>query len=65
MRSDVLNQNSSSYGEQYKEWNIKDVTADVTLTAEDSGKLILVNPARNNNNITRYSFKGMELHYYS
>ena len=45
MRSDVLNQNSSSYGEQYKEWNIKDVTADVTLAAEDSGKLILVNPA--------------------
>ncbi len=45
MRSDVLNKNSGSYGEQYKEYNIKDVTADVTLTAEDSGKLILVNPA--------------------
>lgn len=44
MRSDVLNKNSGSYGEQYKECNIKDVTADVTLTAEDSGKLILVNP---------------------
>ena len=45
MRSDVLNKNSGSYGEQYKEYNIKDVTADLTLTAEDSGKLILVNPA--------------------
>ena len=45
MRSDVLNSNSNSRGEQYKEYNIKDVTADVTLTAEDSGKLILVNPA--------------------
>jgi len=45
MRSDVLNKNSGSYGEQYKEYNIKDVTADVTLTAADSGKLILVNPA--------------------
>ena len=45
MRSDVLNSSSGSYGEQYKEYNIKDVTADVTLTAEDSGKLIIVNPA--------------------
>ena len=44
MRSDVLNSSSNSYGEQYKEYVIKDVTADVTLTAEDSGKLILVNP---------------------
>ena len=45
MRSDVLNSNSGSYGDQYKEWNIMDVTADVTLTSADSGKLILVNPA--------------------
>ena len=45
MRSDVLNQNSGSYGEQYKEYKIKNVVADVTLTAADSGKLILVNPA--------------------
>ena len=45
MRSDVLNSSSESYGEQYKEYNIKDVTADVTLTAADSGKLIIVNPA--------------------
>ena len=45
MRSDVLNSSSGSYGEQYKEYNIKDVTADVTLTAADSGKLIIVNPA--------------------
>jgi len=45
MRSDVLNSNSGNYGDQYKEWNIMDVTADVTLTSADSGKLILVNPA--------------------
>ena len=45
MRSDVLNSSSGSYGEQYKEYNIKNVTADVTLTAADSGKLIIVNPA--------------------
>ena len=45
MRSDVLNSNSGSYGDQYKEWNIKTVTADVDLAAADSGKLILVNPA--------------------
>ena len=45
MRADVLNSNSGSYGDQYKEWNIKTVTADVDLAAADSGKLILVNPA--------------------
>ena len=45
MRADVLNSNSASYGEQYKTANIKKVTADTTLTAADSGKVILVNPA--------------------
>tara|TARA_R100001129_G_scaffold1996_1_gene2087 strand:+ start:756 stop:1232 length:477 start_codon:yes stop_codon:yes gene_type:complete len=44
MRSDVLNKNSGSFGDQHKEHNIMDVVSDTTLTPDDSGKMIIVNP---------------------
>jgi len=45
MRSNVLNSNSSDYGDVYRKEVIKNITADTTLTDADSGKLIFVNPA--------------------
>tara|TARA_R110000823_G_scaffold303884_1_gene425360 strand:- start:1090 stop:1560 length:471 start_codon:yes stop_codon:yes gene_type:complete len=44
-RANVLEQNSGSYGKQYKKWDVEAVTADKTLDADDSGKLFVVNPA--------------------
>ena len=44
-RAKVLEQNSGSYGKQYKKWDVEAVTADKTLSPDDSGKLFVVNPA--------------------
>jgi len=46
-RSSVLNESSGDYGKVYLDANIKIVTATSTLLEEDSGKIILVNPAAN------------------
>ena len=45
MKTNVINKNSGDYGKQYKKWNLEAVTADKTLTVDDSGKLFVVNPA--------------------
>ena len=37
-RAKVLEQNSGSYGKQYKKWDVEAVTADKTLSRDDSGK---------------------------
>tara|TARA_R110000744_G_scaffold155597_1_gene270971 strand:+ start:10032 stop:10529 length:498 start_codon:yes stop_codon:yes gene_type:complete len=44
-RASVLEQSSGDYGKVFETLNIKNVTADTTLTASDSGKTIIVNPA--------------------
>ena len=42
MRSDVLNENSSSYGKQYQLENVELVSAAKTLSLSDSGKTFMV-----------------------
>ena len=44
-RAKVLEPNSGSFGKVPETLNIKNVTADTTLTNDDSGKTIIVNPA--------------------
>ena len=44
-KSNVLEQNSGSYGLQHKQMEVEAVTADKSLTPADSGKLFVVNPA--------------------
>lgn len=41
----VLEQNSGSFGLQFKQMEVEAVTADKALTPADSGKLFVVNPA--------------------
>ena len=43
-KSNVLEQNSGSYGLQYKQMEVESVLADKSLTPADSGKLFVVNP---------------------
>ena len=42
MRSDVINQNSGSYGKQYQLENVELVSAAKTLSLSDSGKTFMV-----------------------
>jgi len=44
-RAKVLEPNSGSFGKVPETLNISNVTADTTLTNDDSGKTIIVNPA--------------------